>query len=226
MKKYVVYYRVSTKEQGISGLGLEAQKSAVENFLKTDKAIEIPPAFTEIESGKKNNRPELRKAINQCKSKGAILLIAKIDRLARNVAFIFNLKEELEQANVSFLALDLPEANTLTLGVLAAFAQHESERISQRIKSAMEEGKKKGSKYGTPSNLTSEGRAKAHKAISQNAREDIGTRHAWHFIQPLREKGVSFNKIAEMLNDEGYKTRQEKNFYAAQVYNIYKRFTK
>ena len=226
MKKYVVYYRVSTKNQGKSGLGLDAQKTLVNQFLATNKAEEIPPSFTEIESGRKNDRPELRKAINRCKETGATLLIAKIDRLARDVKFIFTLRDELESAGVGFIACDLPEANTLTLGIMASFAQHESERISQRLKAAFAEGRKRGKKYGNAQNLTQEAKEKAHQSISQKAREDQGTRYAWHFIRPLREKGISFSKIATMLNDEGYRTRTGKKFHAQQVLNIWNRFQK
>ena len=224
MKKYIVYYRVSTERQGRSGLGLEAQQTLVNSFLKANKAEEVQPGFTEIESGRKNHRPELRKAIDRCKETGSCLLIARIDRLARDISFIFTLKAELESAGVEFIACDLPEANTLTLGIMASFAQHESERISQRIKAAMAEGKRKGAKYGSPQNLTNEARAKAHQATKTNARNNIKVRHAYHFIKPLKGRGLSYQKIAVMLNEEGYRTRTGKLFFPQQVYNIWQRF--
>jgi len=222
--KYVVYYRVSSKQQGTSGLGLEAQKTAVEKYLSEHKAEEIPPSFTEVESGKNNNRPELRKAINRCKEVRATLLIARLDRLARNVAFIFHLKEELQAAGVDFVALDLPDANTLTLGIMASMAQHEREIISQRTKAGLAEARRRGKKLGSPQNLTDEARKKAHASISRKAREDQTVRHAWHFIKPRREQGMSFQQIADELNREGYRTRTGKEFFAQQVYNIWKRF--
>lgn len=225
MKKYVVYFRVSSKEQGKSGLGLEAQQTMVNEFLKRERATEIPPSYTEVESGKNNNRPELRKAVNRCKEIGATLLIAKLDRLSRNVAFIFTLKEELEAAKVGFIACDLPDANTLTLSLMAALAQQERELISQRTKAALQELKKRGAKLGKPENLTDAARLKARKSIISNARENVNIRHAFHYIQPLREKGMSYQKIAEQLNKEGYRTRKGKLFFAIQVSNIYKRFT-
>jgi len=225
MEKYIVYYRVSTKEQGISGLGIDAQKTAVQSFLKQAKAEEIPPSFTEIESGKNNKRPELRKAINRCKETGATLLIAKLDRLSRNIAFIFTLKEELHTAGVDFKALDLPEANTLTLGIMASMAQHEREIISQRTKAGLKEAKARGKILGNPSNLTDESRRRATLSITTNAREDTNTRHAFHFIKPRKEQGQTFQSIADQLNAEGYTTRRGKAFHAWQVYNIYKRFT-
>lgn len=223
MERYVVYYRVSTNHQEKSGLGLNAQKTAVENFLKQTGATEIPPSFTEIESGKKIDRPELMKAIKRCKQTHSILLIAKLDRLARNVAFIFQLHDDLKGAGVDFKALDLPEANTLTLGILASFAQHEAERISQRTKAGLAEAKKKGIKLGNPNNLTNEARRKGSEKIMQNAITDKRIRHAFHFIKPLREQGLSYQKIANKLNEEGYETRKGKDFNAIQVQRIYNR---
>src|SRR6056297_1708444 len=134
MEKFIAYYRVSTKQQGASGLGLEAQKTAVKNFIHSRGASEIPPPFTEIESGKNDDRQELRKAISRCKETGATLLIAKLDRLSRNASFIFTLRDELQQAGVDFIACDMPEANTLTIGIMATMAQHEREIISKRTK--------------------------------------------------------------------------------------------
>ena len=221
---YVVYYRVSSKQQGRSGLGLEAQRTAVDAFLASNKAEEIPPSFTEIESGQRNDRPELRKAINRCKERGATLLIVKLDRLARNVAFIFALKEELERANVGFRALDLPEANTMTLAVMAGMAQQERELISQRTKAALREKKRQGVKLGSPQNLTPEARERARQSIMRHAREDTTVKHAYHFIRPLREQGMSYHKISEELNREQYYTRTGRQFHAQQVWNIYKRF--
>ncbi len=220
MKKYVIYYRVSTEKQGHSGLGLDAQRAIVEQYLKSNAAIEVPPAFTEIESGRNNKRPELLKAIKRCKETGSTLLIAKIDRLARNVKFVFTLKEELEAAGVGFVACDLPDLNTMTLGVIASVAQHESELISQRIKGAMAAGKAKGAIYGSPENMTKAAWEKGQVNIKKNAREDIRNRHAWHFIRPLIEQGYSYNRIAKMLNDEDYTTRHGKPFFAQSVKNI------
>lgn len=223
-RQYVVYYRVSTDKQGQSGLGLDAQQTAVKQFLQSNAGTELPPSYTEIESGRKNTRPQLRKAIDRCKQTGSTLLIAKIDRLARNVKFIFTLKEELESAGVGFIACDMPDVNTMTLGVIASVAQHESETISKRIKAAMAEGKKRGKRYGSPQNLTDAARNKAHASIRENSLTDTSVRHAWHFIQPLRAQGLTYAKIAEMLNAENYQTRTGKQFYPQQVSNICKRF--
>lgn len=220
---YVVYYRVSTKQQGNSGLGLEAQKTAVANFLKSRNESEIPPAFTEVESGNNAERPQLEKAVLRCKQTGSTLLIAKLDRLSRNIEFIFKLRGELQKAGVDFVATDLPEANTLTLGIMATMAQHEREIISQRTKAGLAEAKRRGKKLGNPQNLTSQARDKAHTNISKSARQDKSVRHAFHFIKPLKENGLSYAKIAEKLNSEGYRTRTGKEFHAIQVQRIYDR---
>ena len=223
--KYTAYYRVSTRQQGNSGLGLEAQKTAVSNFIKSRGAKEVPPPFVEVESGKNNDRPKLKQAIKHCKKHGTTLLIAKLDRLSRNASFILNLKDELQQANVEFIACDMPQANTLTLGIMAVMAQHEAEMISERTKAGLAEAKRRGVQLGSPENLTEEAREKAHASISKKARNDQTVRHAFHFIKPLKEKGLSYAKIAHELNTEGYKTRTGKEFHAIQVQRIYKRLS-
>lgn len=226
MKRYITYYRVSTKQQGQSGLGLSAQQATVKAFLK-DRDAEQVETFTEVESGKNGDRPVLKSAINMCKEQGATLLIAKLDRLSRNVAFLFNLKEELESAGVSFVACDIPEANnTMILGVMATMAQHEAEIISQRTKEGIRQSDKyKAGEWGNQQNFTDEARAKAHRIISQKARTDKSVRHAFHFIQPRREAGKTYQAIADELNEEGYLTRKGKTFHASQVRRIYLRFT-
>ena len=229
MSKFVAYYRVSTKQQGKSGLGLKAQQELVMNYLKRNGIDDEPESYTEVESGGNGERPELTKAVQRCKEKGATLLIAKLDRLSRNVKFIFALKEELEAAGVKFEALDLPEVsnNTMALGMVATFAQHELERIKQRTRDGIRQSPVyKAGKWGNPENFTDEYRAKAHRIISQNARQDPETRKAFEFIRYRREhKGMSYRAIADELNKEGYRTRRGKEFFPAQVQKIYLRFT-
>jgi len=220
--KFTAYYRVSTNKQGQSGLGLEAQKESVRRYV-TGKGEAVPPPFIEVESGKNNDRPVLKQAIAHCKANGTTLLIAKIDRLSRNAAFILMLKDELESAGVKFVACDMPEANTLTIGMLAVIAQAEREAISKRTKAALKAKKDRGEQLGTPENLTPAAMAKGHATIAKMARQDKSVRHAYHFIAPLRDKGLSFAKIAAELNAEGYTTRKGGQFYAAQVKRIYDR---
>ncbi len=139
---HVAYYRVSTDRQGKSGLGLDAQRAAVAAYLagRGEKIAE----FTEIESGKRNDRPQLAAALMLCRQQKARLIIAKLDRLARNVHFISGLME----SGVDFVAVDMPEANRLTLHILAAVAEHEREMISQRTKAAREQAKARGTRLG------------------------------------------------------------------------------
>jgi DNA invertase Pin-like site-specific DNA recombinase len=125
--RYVAYYRVSTQKQGSSGLGLEAQQNAVANFLRGNSPVD---AFTEVESGRNPERPKLTQAIARCRELKAKLLIAKLDRLARSVAFISNLME----SDVEFTVADFPEANRLTIHILAAVAEHEARLISERTR--------------------------------------------------------------------------------------------
>jgi DNA invertase Pin-like site-specific DNA recombinase len=139
MNKAIAYYRVSTDRQGKSGLGLEAQNETVQQFAHF-KQWELIGEFTEIESGKKNNRPKLAEALKQCLKHKAILVIAKLDRLGRNVAFISSLME----SKVEFVAVDNPHANRLMLHLLAAFAEHEREQISTRTKEALKVAKSRG----------------------------------------------------------------------------------
>jgi DNA invertase Pin-like site-specific DNA recombinase len=142
--KFVAYLRVSTARQARSGLGLEAQREAVHRFVGGRHGRIIAPEFIEIESGKRNDRPELAKAIKRCRLTGATLVVAKLDRLSRNAAFLMTLRD----SDVEFVAADLPEANTMTVGVMAVVAQHEREAISARTKAALAAAKARGKRLG------------------------------------------------------------------------------
>jgi len=143
MKSAIAYYRVSTDRQGKSGLGLEARQEAVRLFAQQE-GYQVAAHFTKIESGKKNQRPQLLAALAQCRKEKATLIIAKLDRLGRNVAFISNLME----SRVDFKAVDNPHANKLMVHLLAAFAEHEREQISIRTKDALQAAKRRGVKLG------------------------------------------------------------------------------
>lgn len=143
IKHGAAYYRVSTDRQGKSGLGLEAQQTAVQNFAIAH-GIQLDKEFTEIESGKKNNRPILQESLTYCRRYKAQLIIAKLDRLGRNVAFI----SALMDSGVSFVAVDNPQANELILHIMAAFAQYERKAISTRTKEALQASKRRGVKLG------------------------------------------------------------------------------
>lgn len=210
MKKFIAYYRVSTDRQGFSGLGLEAQQQAVEGFLRGHGTIIAQ--YTEIESGKKNNRPQLLAALDACKREKAVLLIAKLDRLARNVFFISGLLE----SKVEFQAVDMPEANKLTIHILAAVAEHEREMISTRTKQALQAAKRRGIKLGSPHPIKS--LRKAQKANKQEARafaHDIA-----QYLLPLMKKRATLEEMALWLNRKGIKTRRGKSWYPASVRRI------
>src|SRR6056297_3989654 len=141
--KLVAYERVSTARQGRSGLGLEAQRKAIDAFAAA-KEGRVLGRFTEVESGGKNDRPELQKALDLARLTGATLVIARLDRLSRNAAFLLTLRD----SGVRFLACDMPEANDLTVGVMALVAEAEREAISRRTKEALAAAKARGVKLG------------------------------------------------------------------------------
>ena len=218
MNRYIAYYRVSTQKQGNSGLGLEAQKTMVKHHLKTDDIL--LEEYEEVESGKNNNRPQLQKAIEHCKNMGAILLIAKLDRLSRNAGFIFLLKD----SQVNFKCCDMPEANSLTIGIMAVLAQEERELISKRTIAALEELRNKGKKLGNPKTLTYEAHKQGAEAMKNKALNNENNRKATALIVSLRETGKSYAKIAQQLNDNGFKTSRGYNFSASQVLILYHRY--
>lgn len=215
MQRYIAYYRVSTSKQGISGLGLESQRTDVNKFIA--KGGELISEWQDIESGKNDNRPNLLKAIEECKKQNATLLIAKLCRLSRNASFIFTLRD----AKVDFVCCDMPNVNPVTIGIMAVLNQDERERISLRTKSALAELKKKGIRLGSPQNLTAEARAKGIEAVKEKARTNTNNRKASILITNLREQGLSFNQIALKLNEYGYKTSQGCEFSRTQAQRLY-----
>jgi DNA invertase Pin-like site-specific DNA recombinase len=217
--KYVAYYRVSTKRQGISGLGSEAQKSIIGAFIKGDDIIE---EFTDIENGtsKGNNRSELKKALKSCSDNEAILVIAKLDRLARNV----NFTSAIMESGVNFIACDMPQANKFTIHIFAALAEQEAYLISQRTTEALQSLIKQGKKLGSPENLTYVARLKGVQAIKLKSKTNENNRRASSMIKLLKERGLNFNRIAKELNDQGFKTSKGKEFQAIQVKRLYNNF--
>lgn len=212
--EYVLYLRVSTTRQGVSGLGLEGQRIIAHNFLRADDRIAAE--YIEVESGRKVARPELAKAIADARGRDAVLLVAKLDRLARNVVFLATLME----SRVRFKACDMPEADEFTLHVLAAVAQKEAKNTSDNTKRALAAKKARGYQLGTPQNLTAEARAKGRAVVQQNAQEATANRQARRLITLLRREGMTLRQIAQQLNDDGYKTRRGKQFHASTVYKL------
>ena len=215
MEGIISYYRVSTQKQGNSGLGIEAQRATVTDYAQRAGAL-VVAEFIEVESGKRNNRPQLAEAIAEAKRTGATLVIAKLDRLARNAGFVFALRD----AGVKFIACDIPEANTLTVGIFAVMAQHEAELNSTRTRAALQAKKARGAKLGKPENLTAEARAKGREAHSRNAANNQNTKTARGYALLLRGNGSSLRQMAATLNAEGFKTPRGGKFSAVQVARI------
>jgi DNA invertase Pin-like site-specific DNA recombinase len=208
--KYIAYYRVSTDKQGASGLGLEAQRSDVRRFIHPEN---IDLELTEIESGKKAQRPVLNEAIALCHKHGATLLIAKLDRLSRDVFFISNLMK----SGIKFIAVDQPSATELTIHIYAAMAQDERQRISKRTKDALAVKKAQGIKLGSPQNLTNEAREKAVISIKSKALNNENNIRAKAIINLLNSKGLTLQTIANELNASGFKTSQGNEFKPMQI---------
>jgi DNA invertase Pin-like site-specific DNA recombinase len=186
--QFVAYYRVSTDRQGRSGLGLEAQRAAVRGYL----GAAIPAAeFTEIETGKRNDRPELDRALAVCRKRKARLVIAKLDRLSRNLAFIAALMD----SGVEFLAVDNPHATRLTLHILAAVAEHEREMIAERTKAALQAARARGVQLGRNGvdRLAPTYRAKAIERARQLA----------PVLTEMKAAGLSARQIAAQLTERG-----------------------
>jgi len=215
--KFISYLRVSTAKQGQSGLGLEAQRKAVTDYLNGG-SWSVLAEFVEIESGKKNDRPELNKALAHCKLTGATLVIAKLDRLLRNAHFLLGLQE----AGVHFIATDIPTANELTVGIMALVAQEERKAISARTKAALAAAKERGVKLGCPNgaaHLRQYGNELGVEAVKRNADERAENLKA--IVLSIQERGItSLKGIAGELNQMGITTARGRAWHASSVKNL------
>ena len=209
-KTFIAYYRVSTQRQGQSGLGIEAQHAAVEAFLAGHPDAELLAEFLDVESGKKNDRPKLQEALSLCRVTGATLLIAKLDRLSRNAAFMLNLKE----SGVQFMACDMPHADAFTVGVMALLAQKERELISERTKAALAAAKARGVK-GYRGNAFGGDFSQGGKAVAAAA--DKFAASVAGYIRQAQKSGASLRGIADTLNRQGIKTARGGLWYASTV---------
>ncbi len=207
-KNYIAYYRVSTDRQGTSGLGLEAQRQAVKPHVRDG---ELFAEYTEIESGRRHtNRPQLLAALEECRKRKAILLIARLDRLARNVAFI----SQLMESGVDFIAADMPTANRLTIHIIAAVAEHEREMISHRTKVALAAAKARGTKLGNP--IIEEARKKSAESYRLYRRPST---EILALIASLRAQGKTLRTIAFELNQLNIRTPKGCKWYASSIKN-------
>lgn len=208
---HVAYYRVSTKQQGQSGLGLEAQRTQVMGFIGS--RARLIREFIEIESGKRNSRPQLMAALAYAKQHKARLVIAKLDRLSRNAGFIFALKD----SGVDFVCADMPDANTLTIGIFATLAQHERELIGERTKKALAAKKQQGFQLGSPQNLTPQAQQKGVEAIKVKAATNENNRRALLTIKGYLQQEKTLQQIADELNAAGFRTAKGHHFQRVQV---------
>lgn len=208
--QFVAYYRVSTDRQGRSGLGLEAQEKAVQDFLSGGEPRLIA-SLTEVETGKNNDRPELRMALALCRKHKAKLVIAKLDRLSRNLAFIATLMD----SGVEFVAVDNPHANKLTIHILAAVAQHEREMIGERTRAALQAAKRRGVRLGR--NGADRLAPAFRKAAEARAIELIP------LIARLKGEGKSARAIARELHERRVPTPKGGAWHAQSVLRVLKR---
>jgi DNA invertase Pin-like site-specific DNA recombinase len=220
--KLVAYYRVSTNKQGLTGLGMEAQRSAVESY-RALADCSIIATYTEVESGKRNDRPELAKAIAHARRSKATLVVAKLDRLARNQRFLLGLLE----GNVDVAFGDFPSIPTGAMGKyflsnMAGLAELEAGLTSERTKAALAAAKARGVKLGTPANLTHEARVKGNqravrvnKALAVEAYADVAP-----LVVELKAEGLSLRAIAKRLDQAGHTTRSGKPWNQVQVKRV------
>lgn len=220
--KYVAYLRVSTQKQGYSGLGLEAQKEIIQNYLKDIQPI---AEYVEVESGRKTDkgRPQLRAALSHCRKDGATLIVAKLDRLARNVSFLSSLLEN----DVEIVFCDFPQANKMVLHILAAISQYEAELIATRTRQALAAKKARGFKLGNPEHLMdkhAEAIYNSNRTNREKAKNNPNNKRAVAMLKILVEKGYSLRQISETLNEEGFTTSKGCKFRPSTVSILIRRY--
>jgi DNA invertase Pin-like site-specific DNA recombinase len=212
-RKFIAYYRVSTASQGRSGLGLEAQRAAVAAYLNGGSWTLLDD-YTEVESGAHNDRPQLAKALNAYRLKGATLIIAKLDRLSRDACFLLG----LERAGVEFVAADMPAANRLTVGIMALVADEERRMIAARTKAALAAAKARGVKLGGW-----RGGPKVNAklgAAANKAKADAFAAKLAPTIAEMRQRGLSLRQMASELSVQGIETAQGGEWTAAAVRSL------
>lgn len=211
---YILYLRASTQRQGQSGLGLEGQRLIAHRFLQPGDLILAE--YIEVESGRKNNRPEMAKAIGAVRTAGATLLVAEMSRLARSVYFTSKLMEE----KVRFKACDIPHADEFTINIMASVAQKAAKDISESTKRGLAAKKARGFTLGNPANFTATSRALGRAAVQRNAEQALPNKQARRLAALLRRDGLTLAAIAAELNAHGYRTRRGKDFRKSTVLRL------
>lgn len=220
-RKFISYLRVSTVKQGASGLGLDAQRKAVADYLNGGRWTVIEEVV-EVESGKRNDRPKLAEALRLCRIHGAVLVIAKLDRMSRDAAFLYRMRDE----GVKFVAADMPEANEMVVGIMAAVAEAEGKMISARTKAALAASKARGRKLGGDrGNLQTDG--VRGRQLGTKVQQEKAQRRAVDLsgiIQEVRQGGaVTLREIAAGLNARGVPTARGGEWSATQVTRVLQR---
>ena len=217
---YIAYLRQSTQKQEISGLGIEAQREIIQNYLKEKKPVS---EYIETESGKKSDRPKLTEALEECRKNGSVLIVAKLDRLSRNVAFTSKLLE----SDVEIVFCDFPEANKLVLHIISSIAEYEANLISQRTVQSLKAKKARGIKLGKPENLLDNlERAvrNSNRTNRQTALDNPNNKRAVALLKKLVQEEKSLSEMARILNKEGFVTARGCQFRASQVNILIKRY--
>ena len=217
---YVAYLRVSTQRQGSSGLGLQAQQEIIRNYLNGKSPI---AEFVEVESGRKSDRPKLHEALELCKKKKATLIVAKMDRLSRNVTFT----SQLLDSGIEIVFCDFPRANRLVLTIIAAISEYEAGLIRQRTKAALQVKKEQGCQLGKPENLMrnlGKAIANSRKTNQERAHNNPNNKRAVAILRSLVNKTTNYSEMARVLNDEGFLTSRGGRFSAKQVSILLNRY--
>lgn len=218
---YVAYLRVSTQKQGFSGLGLEAQKEIIQNFLYDKSPI---AEYIEVESGRKTDkgRPKLKEALEVCRKTGAKLIVAKLDRLARNVAFL----SQLLESDVDIIFCDFPAATKMVLHIIAAISQYEAELTATRTKQALAAKKARGAVLGNPDHLLENLDSAIAKSVESNKRkaeENPNNKRAAAMLKVLAKEGKTLQEMADYLNEQGFTTSKGYKFTRSAVLVLLKR---
>lgn len=235
--KYIAYYRVSTKEQGISGLGLESQRDAVRQFVSSTPGGDLVAEYTDVESGTKRERAGLKEAIQHAFNVKAILVVKRLDRLSRGG---YKLMFELEELGIKFIESDSPNDNDLVREIKLSLARDEARKVSERTSAALSVIKKRisnGEEYisksgkpvtqlGNPGNLNDKALANSIASRQRKAFDNEDNRRAGAFIVGMYNAGLSFYAITKKLNEGGFKTSTGGTFSQGQTKRLYERFSK
>lgn len=217
---YVAYLRVSTQRQGVSGLGLHAQQDIIRTYLNGNTPV---AEFVEVESGRKSDRPKLHEALELCKKKKATLIVAKMDRLSRNVAFT----SQLLDSGIEIIFCDFPKANRLVLTIIAAISEYEAGLIRQRTRAALQVKKEQGCQLGKPENLMNnlaKALANSRKTNQEKALNNPNNKRAVAILRSLVNETTNLSEMARVLNKEGFLTSKGGRFSAKQISLLINRY--